>query len=83
LWSYAFRAPDLDIALGGLAVERVKVLGRAVGIAWTDPATTLGVPLEWTDSVPTANWVATAERTFAPGKGSPPGPYSVYDAAHP
>jgi catechol 2,3-dioxygenase-like lactoylglutathione lyase family enzyme len=50
LWSYAVGVPDLDVALAGLAGEGVKVLDRVDGIAWTDPATTLGVPIEWTDA---------------------------------
>lgn len=48
LWSYAVRVPDLTTALAGLADEGVKVLDRAGDIAWTDPATTLGIPIEWT-----------------------------------
>jgi catechol 2,3-dioxygenase-like lactoylglutathione lyase family enzyme len=50
LWSYAVRVADLDVALAGLAGEGVKVLDRAGAVAWTDPATTLGIPLEWTDA---------------------------------
>jgi catechol 2,3-dioxygenase-like lactoylglutathione lyase family enzyme len=50
LWSYAVRVPDLDAALDGLAGEGIKVLDRDGSIAWTDPATTLGVPIEWTDA---------------------------------
>ncbi len=50
LWSYAVRVPDLDAAIDGLAGEGIKVVDRDGPIAWTDPATTLGVPIEWTDA---------------------------------
>jgi hypothetical protein len=34
----------------GLASEGVKVVDRAGAVAYTDPATTLGIPMEWTDA---------------------------------
>lgn len=52
LWSYAVRVPDLDAALTGLEGAGVKVLGRMGPVAWTDPATTVGIPIEWTDVGP-------------------------------
>jgi len=50
LWSYAVRVPDLDAALAGLNEVGVGVLDRAGPIAWTDPTTTAGVRIEWTDA---------------------------------
>jgi hypothetical protein len=50
LWSYAISVPDLDGALAGLTGAGVEVLDRVGPVAWTDPATTLGVPLEWADA---------------------------------
>lgn len=50
LWSYAVRVDDLDAALDGLAREGVRVVDRGGAIACTDPATTLGIPIEWTDA---------------------------------
>jgi methylmalonyl-CoA/ethylmalonyl-CoA epimerase len=50
LWAYAVRVADLDVALAGLAGEGVKVLDRVGAVAWTDPATTFGIPMEWTDA---------------------------------
>jgi methylmalonyl-CoA/ethylmalonyl-CoA epimerase len=50
LWSYAVSVPDLDHALEGLESAGVKVLDRAGPIAWTDPATTAGIPIQWTDA---------------------------------
>jgi methylmalonyl-CoA/ethylmalonyl-CoA epimerase len=48
LWSYALRVPDLDAALARLTAVGVKVIDRTGSLAWTDPATTLGIPIEWT-----------------------------------
>jgi catechol 2,3-dioxygenase-like lactoylglutathione lyase family enzyme len=48
LWSYAVRVPDLDAALDGLQGAGVKMTAREGSRAWTDPATTVGVPIEWT-----------------------------------
>jgi catechol 2,3-dioxygenase-like lactoylglutathione lyase family enzyme len=50
LWSYTARVPDLDAALAALESDGIKTLGRQGAVAWTDPATTLGVPMEWTDA---------------------------------
>jgi catechol 2,3-dioxygenase-like lactoylglutathione lyase family enzyme len=50
LWSYAVRVPDLGAAVTGLAEAGIKVLDRTGALAWTDPATTLGIPIEWTDA---------------------------------
>jgi methylmalonyl-CoA/ethylmalonyl-CoA epimerase len=50
LWSYAVRVADLDDALAGLAGAGVKVVERNGAVAYTDPATTLGIPIEWTDT---------------------------------
>jgi hypothetical protein len=47
LYSYALRVPDLDATLDILEAEGVKLLARDGGLAWTDPASTFGVPLEW------------------------------------
>jgi len=52
LWSYAVRVPHLDTALSGLEGVGVEVLDRVGALAWTDPATTAGVPIEWTDAAP-------------------------------
>ncbi|MFI5053408.1 MAG: VOC family protein [Acidimicrobiia bacterium] len=46
--SVGLRVPDLDSALAGLERAGVKVLGREGAVAWTDPATTAGLPFEWT-----------------------------------
>jgi catechol 2,3-dioxygenase-like lactoylglutathione lyase family enzyme len=50
LWSYAVRVADLETALAGLAGAGVKVRDRVGAVAYTDPATTLGIPIEWTDA---------------------------------
>ena len=50
LWSYAVRVGDLDEALAGLARAGVTVVDRDASVAVTDPATTLGIPIEWTDA---------------------------------
>jgi methylmalonyl-CoA/ethylmalonyl-CoA epimerase len=50
IWSYAVRVDDLDLALDGLARQGVKVVDRDDAVAYTDPATTLGIPIEWTDA---------------------------------
>lgn len=52
LYSYTVEVPDLGAALAGLEGEGVKVSGQEGAVAWTDPATTLGVPIEWTDFHP-------------------------------
>jgi catechol 2,3-dioxygenase-like lactoylglutathione lyase family enzyme len=48
LWSYALRVPDLDAALAALQREGIETLGRDGDLAWTEPDSTLGVPIEWT-----------------------------------
>lgn len=48
LWSYALRVPDLDAALAALATAGVSTTHREGAVAATDPADTLGVPMEWT-----------------------------------
>ena len=40
---------ELDAALVQLEEEGVTVVERAGPQAWTDPASTLGLPLEWID----------------------------------
>lgn len=52
LHSYTVQVPDLSAALTALEGEGVKVLGRDGSVAWTDPATTMGVSIEWTDLSP-------------------------------
>ncbi|MGE0794464.1 MAG: VOC family protein [Acidimicrobiia bacterium] len=47
LYSYALRVPDLDAALAAVAGEGVDVVARDGALAWTDPAGSFGVPLEW------------------------------------
>jgi 4-hydroxyphenylpyruvate dioxygenase-like putative hemolysin len=47
LYSYALRVPNLDAALGVMEAEGAAVLVRDGDLAWTDPAGTFGVPLEW------------------------------------
>jgi hypothetical protein len=49
--STALRVANLDDALGALEREGVKVLDRAGVTAWTDPADTHGITLEWTDAI--------------------------------
>jgi catechol 2,3-dioxygenase-like lactoylglutathione lyase family enzyme len=48
-WSVGLRVPDLDATLVGLERAGVTVLGRDGAVAWTDPATTAGLPFEWTN----------------------------------
>ncbi|HLG66619.1 MAG TPA: VOC family protein [Acidimicrobiales bacterium] len=48
LWSYALRVPHLDAALEALERHGVRVCGREGGLAWTDPASTMGIPMELT-----------------------------------
>ena len=45
--SFALRVADLDAALSALDREGVKTAYRTEGLAATDPATTLGLRLEW------------------------------------
>jgi hypothetical protein len=47
LHSYALRVPDLDDALEVASGEGLKPLGRDGDLAWTDPAGSFGIPLEW------------------------------------
>jgi catechol 2,3-dioxygenase-like lactoylglutathione lyase family enzyme len=48
--SAALRVARLDDALVALEREGVKVLSRSGATAWTDPADTHGIALEWTDA---------------------------------
>lgn len=50
LWSYALRVADLDTAIEGLAREGVRVENHGSHLAWTDPATSCGIPIELTDA---------------------------------
>jgi catechol 2,3-dioxygenase-like lactoylglutathione lyase family enzyme len=47
LWSYALDVGDLDGTVTALEGAGVRVLGRDGNVAWTDPASTFGVPMEW------------------------------------
>jgi methylmalonyl-CoA/ethylmalonyl-CoA epimerase len=49
--SAALRVADLDDALAALEREGIKVLDHTGATAWTDPADTQGVALEWTDAI--------------------------------
>lgn len=46
--SFAMRVPDLDAALGKLEAEGIPTIHRDGGLAATDPASTLGIKIEWT-----------------------------------
>jgi catechol 2,3-dioxygenase-like lactoylglutathione lyase family enzyme len=46
--SFALRVADLDAALAALDAEGVPTLYRAGSLAATDPASTLGLRIEWT-----------------------------------
>jgi hypothetical protein len=48
--SAALRVAKLDDALGALEREGVKTRDRTGATAWTDPADTHGITLEWTDT---------------------------------
>ncbi|HVV30633.1 MAG TPA: VOC family protein [Mycobacteriales bacterium] len=48
LASCGLRVADLDAALEALAAEGVATVSNSGGIARTDPATTCGIPFEWT-----------------------------------
>jgi 4-hydroxyphenylpyruvate dioxygenase-like putative hemolysin len=48
LCSFALRVPDLDTALKALAEEGVPTVYRDDDLAATDPASTFGIPIEWT-----------------------------------
>jgi len=48
LYSYALGVPDLEAALETLGDLGVATAGRDGDLAWTDPAATYGVPLEFT-----------------------------------
>ena len=41
--------PDLDAALAGMPAHGIRLSGRDEHRAWTDPASTAGVPLEWVE----------------------------------
>lgn len=47
VYSFVLRVADLDAALASLDLEGVKTVYRTEGLAATDPATTLGPRLEW------------------------------------
>jgi catechol 2,3-dioxygenase-like lactoylglutathione lyase family enzyme len=48
LWSCGLRVAHLDAALGALEAHGATVTHRWPGLAVTDPASTFGVPFEWT-----------------------------------
>ena len=48
LCTYALRVADLDAALDALAGTGVATVRRDGDLAATDPATTFGIPMEWT-----------------------------------
>jgi len=48
LWSYTLRVADLDAALAELDAAGIPTIHRDGNLAATDPAATLGVPMEWT-----------------------------------
>ena len=47
-WSVALRVDDLDAAVAGLERAKCAVVGRDDDTVWTDPASTAGLPLQWT-----------------------------------
>jgi hypothetical protein len=47
--SFCVRVPDLDTALSVLEKEGVPTTYRAGALASTDPATTLGIHIDWTE----------------------------------
>jgi len=49
--SVALRVTNLDDGLSALEREGIKVLDHRGATAWTDPADTQGVALEWTDTI--------------------------------
>lgn len=50
LWSFTLRVADLAIALKALEGTGIGTVHRQDGLAATDPSTTFGLPIEWTDS---------------------------------
>jgi hypothetical protein len=48
VWSFALRVPDLDDALAALGSLGIPTIHRTEGFAATEPAATLGIPIEWT-----------------------------------
>jgi hypothetical protein len=46
--SFGVRVADLDEALQRLAGDGIPTAHRSGGLALTDPAATLGVPIHWT-----------------------------------
>lgn len=48
LYSYALAVPDLGAAASVLEAQGAVVEGRADGVAWFDPSSTFGIPLELT-----------------------------------
>lgn len=47
--SFAVRVPDLEASLGALADEGVSTIYREGALAATDPASTLGIRIDWTE----------------------------------
>jgi catechol 2,3-dioxygenase-like lactoylglutathione lyase family enzyme len=47
-WSVGLRVGDLDAAVAGLERAGCSVVGRDESSAWTDPASTAGLRLQWT-----------------------------------
>jgi catechol 2,3-dioxygenase-like lactoylglutathione lyase family enzyme len=47
--SFAVRVPDLDASLGALADDGVSTIYREGALAATDPASTLGIRIDWTE----------------------------------
>ncbi len=48
-WSVALRVPDLEAAVVGLESIGCPVIRRDNGSVWTDPESTAGLPLQWTE----------------------------------
>jgi hypothetical protein len=48
LTTFALRVADLDATVEALAAVGVPTVRRENGLAATDPATTFGIPIEWT-----------------------------------
>jgi len=47
-WSVGLRVPDFETALAGLEASGCAVVREEGGVAWSDPAATAGVQLQWT-----------------------------------
>jgi hypothetical protein len=47
--SFAVRVPNLDVALEALAADGVATVYREEALAATDPASTLGIRVDWTE----------------------------------